>query len=56
VDEIAAISAEIELLEHGALATLWDNGSGPGSAAPESINGEGRLPAHGLSREIGVSG
>ena len=55
-DEIAEISAEIELLERGALATLWENGSGSAGTVPESINGESRLPSHGLSGQIGVPG
>ena len=55
-DEIAEISAEIELLEHGALATLWENGSGSADTVPELINGESRLPSHGLSGQIGVPG
>ena len=56
VDEIARISTEIELLERGALATLWENGSGSAGTVPESINGESRLPAHSLSGQIGVPG
>jgi len=56
VDEIAEISAEIEMLERGALATVWENGGGSGNTTPESMNGESRLPAHSLDGEIGVPG
>lgn len=56
VDEIAEISAEIELLERGALATLWESGNGSNGTAAESIKGESRLPSNGLGVEGGVPG
>jgi len=56
VDEIAEISAEIEVLELGALATLWESGSGSNGTVPEPINGEGRLPPGSLGGETGAAG
>lgn len=55
-EEIAEISTEIEMLELGALATLWEGGNGSNGTVPESINGESRRPWDNFGREIGVPG
>lgn len=56
VDEIAEISAELEMLELNTFAATWDNGNGSGGAAPEAIKGEGRLPLGRLADEVGLPG
>ncbi len=55
-EEIAEISTEIEMLELGTLATLWEGGNGSNGAVPESINGESRRPSDSLGGEVGVPG
>ena len=55
-EEIAEISTEIEMLELGTLATLWESGNGSDDTVPESINGESRLPWDNSGKEFGVPG
>lgn len=56
MDEIAEISAELEMLEADTFAAVWDNGNGYNSTPPETINGQSRLPLDRILDMVGLQG